>query len=73
MNRHSLFFSRSINRGDLDLGYVTTRIAIMSFPAEGLEMTYRNAAEEVRGILEAKHQGFYMVYNVSGRPYNPAR
>jgi cyclin G-associated kinase len=62
-----------MNRGDLDLSYITSRIGVMSFPAEGIEMTYRNAAEEVRAILEARHLGFHMVYNVSGRSYNPSR
>jgi hypothetical protein len=46
----------------------------MSFPAEGLEVTYnRNNAEDTRALIESRHQGYYMVYNVSGRPYNPAR
>jgi len=45
----------------------------MSFPAEGIESAYRNHAEDVRALLEGRHQGFFMVYNVSGRPYNPAR
>lgn len=41
----------------------------MSYPAEGLESTYRNHIEDVRAVLEARHQSNYMVVNVSGRSY----
>lgn len=49
--------------------YLTNRIAVMSYPAEGLEGTYRNHIEDVRAVLEARHQNNYMVVNVSGRSY----
>lgn len=41
----------------------------MSFPAEGLESTYRNHIEDVRAYLESRKKK-YIVVNVSGRSYN---
>ncbi|CAB3361786.1 Hypothetical predicted protein [Cloeon dipterum] len=64
---------QSIARSDLDLSYITSRLAVMSFPGEGLEITHRNSAEDVRALLETRHGGYFMVFNVSGRSYNSAR
>ncbi|XP_059472431.1 cyclin-G-associated kinase isoform X2 [Neocloeon triangulifer] len=64
---------QSIARSDLDLTYITSRVAVMSFPGEGLEITHRNNAEDVKALLESRHGGYFMVFNVSGRSYNPAR
>ncbi|XP_071444981.1 cyclin-G-associated kinase isoform X2 [Hetaerina americana] len=59
---------QSIARTDLDFSYVTSRLAVMSQPAEGLvESAYRNHAEDVRALLEGRHKGHYTVYNLSGR------
>ncbi|KAG8236954.1 hypothetical protein J437_LFUL016149, partial [Ladona fulva] len=59
---------RSIARADLDFSYITSRLAVMSQPAEGLvESAYRNHAEDVRALLEGRHKGHYTVYNLSGR------
>ncbi|OQR70363.1 cyclin-G-associated kinase-like [Tropilaelaps mercedesae] len=60
---------QSIGRSELDMHYITNRIAVMSYPAEGLESTYRNHIEDVRAVLEARHQSSYMVVNISGRSY----
>lgn len=64
-----VFFLRSIARQDLDLTYITSRLIVMSFPAEGLESTYRNHIEDVRAFLESRKKK-YIVINVSGRSYN---
>lgn len=45
----------------------------MSFPAEGLESTYRNHIEDVKGMLDSRHGNHYFVYNVSGRSYPSAK
>ena len=37
---------------DLDFYCITSRLAAMSFPAEGLESTYRNHIEDVRGMMD---------------------
>ncbi|XP_063218105.1 cyclin-G-associated kinase isoform X2 [Bacillus rossius redtenbacheri] len=66
---------QSITRSDLDISYVTSRLLVMPFPAEGLESAYRsNHADDVRAWLETRHPGCqYAVYNLSGRSYPSAR
>ncbi|VDO03637.1 unnamed protein product [Rodentolepis nana] len=57
---------------DLDLQYITTRIAVMSYPAEsGLEAVVgsRNSMEEAQAYLDRHHPNSYAVYNLSSRPY----
>ncbi|GIY30345.1 cyclin-G-associated kinase [Caerostris extrusa] len=65
--------SQSIARQDLDFNYITARVAVMSYPAEGLESTYRNHVDDVRGLLDARHSGHYAIYNVSGRAYSSVK
>ncbi|KAG7221291.1 hypothetical protein INR49_017358 [Caranx melampygus] len=38
----------SYAKGDLDISYITSRIAVMSFPAEGVESAIKNNIEDVR-------------------------
>jgi len=54
---------------DLDFHCITSRLAAMSFPAEGIESAYRNHIEDVKGMMETQHTGHYTVYNVSERTY----
>lgn len=63
----------SYAKGDLDISYITSRIAVMSFPAEGVESAIKNHIEDVRLFLDAKHPGHYAVYNLSPRTYRPSR
>ncbi|XP_051696300.1 cyclin-G-associated kinase isoform X1 [Oryctolagus cuniculus] len=60
-------------KGDLDISYVTSRIAVMSFPAEGVESAIKNNIEDVRLFLDAKHAGHYAVYNLSPRTYRASK
>ncbi|XP_032488329.1 cyclin-G-associated kinase isoform X4 [Phocoena sinus] len=60
-------------KGDLDLSYVTSRIAVMSFPAEGVESAIKNNIEDVRLFLDTKHPGRYAVYNLSLRTYRASK
>ncbi|XP_014388952.1 PREDICTED: cyclin-G-associated kinase [Myotis brandtii] len=60
-------------KGDLDISYITSRIAVMSFPAEGVESAIKNNIEDVRLFLDSKHPGHYAVYNLSSRTYRPAK
>ncbi|GAB6028806.1 DnaJ (Hsp40), sub C, member 6 [Chamberlinius hualienensis] len=64
---------QSMARTDLDFNYITSRVAAMSFPAEGLESTYRNHVEDVKGMLDSRHGNHYYVYNISGRLYPPTK
>jgi hypothetical protein len=43
---------------DLDLTYITDRIIAMSFPATGMEATYRNKLDDVAAMLKEKRQLF---------------
>ncbi|XP_075787421.1 cyclin-G-associated kinase isoform X4 [Pelodiscus sinensis] len=60
-------------KGDLDISYITSRIAVMSFPAEGVESAIKNNIEDVRLFLDSKHPGNYAVYNLSPRTYRSSR
>ncbi|XP_018099085.1 cyclin-G-associated kinase isoform X2 [Xenopus laevis] len=60
-------------KGDLDLSYITSRIAVMSFPAEGVESAIKNNIEDVRLFLDSKHPGHYAVYNLCLRKYRPSK
>ncbi|KAM6469372.1 cyclin-G-associated kinase isoform 2-T2 [Liasis olivaceus] len=60
-------------KGDLDISYITSRIVVMSFPAEGVESAIKNNIEDVRLFLDSKHPGRYAVYNLSPRTYRPSR
>ena len=58
---------------ELDFHCVTSRVAAMSMPAEGIESTYRNHIDDVRAMMESKHAGHYAVYNTSERASNPSK
>ncbi|KAJ8285969.1 hypothetical protein GJAV_G00033020 [Gymnothorax javanicus] len=65
--------SLQLRQRDLDISYITSRIAVMSFPAEGVESAIKNNIEEVRLFLDSRHAGHYAVYNLSKRSYRPSR
>lgn len=66
--------SAAVNKTDqLDLNYLTSRIVVMSFPAEGIESAYKNNIDDVRNLLESKHHNHYAVYNLSRRSYRSAK
>ncbi|XP_070000892.1 cyclin-G-associated kinase isoform X1 [Penaeus vannamei] len=65
--------SQSITRTDLDLSHITSRVIAMSYPAEGLESAYRNHVEDVKAVLDGRHMGHYVIYNVSGRQYHSTK
>ena len=58
---------------ELDFHCITSRVAAMSLPAEGLESAYRNHIDDVRAMMESKHSDRYTVYNVSERASNPSK
>lgn len=54
----------------MDFNYLTSRLGVMSFPAEGLESTYRNHIDDVKIFLENRHgPDNYAVYNLCQRTY----
>ena len=60
---------QSMTRQDLDLSYLTSRLIVTSYPAEGIESAYRHHIDDVRLALDTRHGNNYSVYNVSGRSY----
>ena len=48
---------------------VDALFSVMSFPADGIESTYKNNIDDVRDFLEAKYPENYLVVNVSPRTY----
>lgn len=69
---YSFLLYSSIARQDLDLSVITSRLIVMSYPAEGLESAYRNHIEDVKAYLDSN--GFpYIVVNISGRSYDTLR
>lgn len=49
---------------DLDACYLTDRIIIMGYPADGVEAFYRNNREEAKRFLDKKHGDNYWVFNL---------
>ena len=45
----------------------------MSFPADGIEATYKNNIDDVRVYLDTKHPDNYVVINISQRSYRTSR
>ena len=59
---------------DLDLHLLTSRVAGMSCPTDGMDLSsYKNAIEDIRQILEARHAGHYAVFNLCEKKYAAAR
>lgn len=46
---------------------------VMSFPAEGVELGFRNHIEDVRTFLDSRHPDHYTVFNLSPKSYRSAR
>jgi len=61
------FVDRKYN---LDLSYITPRIIAMAFPGSGFETVYRNSIDHVSKFLKERHQGAYLVINISGKKYD---
>ncbi|XP_046706567.1 putative tyrosine-protein phosphatase auxilin isoform X5 [Silurus meridionalis] len=60
-------------KGELDIVYITSRIIVMSYPAETVELGYRNHVEDIRSFLDSRHADHYTVFNLSQRNYRGAK
>ncbi|XP_077285727.1 cyclin-G-associated kinase [Arctopsyche grandis] len=60
---------QTIARSDLDISYITGRVAVMPYPSEGIESAYKtNHIDDVRAFLESRHPaGKCLIVNVSGK------
>ncbi|XP_015685825.2 putative tyrosine-protein phosphatase auxilin, partial [Protobothrops mucrosquamatus] len=63
----------SYTKGELDISYITSRIIVMSFPGEGVELGFRNHIDDVRTFLDSRHPDHYTVFNLSPKSYRTAR
>ncbi|XP_026574319.1 putative tyrosine-protein phosphatase auxilin [Pseudonaja textilis] len=63
----------SYAKGELDISYITSRIIVMSFPGEGVELGFRNHIDDVRTFLDSRHPDHYTVFNLSPKSYRTAR
>ena len=55
------------------MSYITSRLIVMSYPAEGVESAIKNHIDDVRELLETNHSGSFAVYNLSNRSYRTAK
>jgi len=62
-----------MNKGELDVSYITSRLIVMSYPAEGVESAIKNHIDDVREFLETHHPGSYTIYNLSNRSYRTVK
>src|SRR3989338_1175279 len=55
---------------NLDLTYITPRIIAMATVGEGLESVWRNHIDNVARFLTEKHEGRYLIFNLSEKSYD---
>ncbi|XP_034035455.1 putative tyrosine-protein phosphatase auxilin [Thalassophryne amazonica] len=60
-------------KGELDIAYITTRIIVMTYPAESVQIGYQNHVEDIRSFLDSRHADHYTVFNLSQRNYRSAK
>lgn len=65
-----LFFSSDVFR---TLTCVFHFLIVMSFPADGVELGFRNHIEDVRTFLDSRHPDRYTVFNLSPKSYRSAK
>nr|XP_045004927.1 putative tyrosine-protein phosphatase auxilin isoform X2 [Jaculus jaculus] len=63
----------SYTKGDLDFTYVTSRIIVMSFPMDNVDIGFRNQVDDIRSFLDSRHLDHYTVYNLSPKSYRTAK
>ncbi|XP_023650387.2 auxilin isoform X2 [Paramormyrops kingsleyae] len=56
-------------KGELDISYITSRIIVMSYPVEAVDIGYKNHIEDMRSFLDSRHVDHYTVFNLSQRNY----
>uniref|UniRef100_UPI00398E31B6 auxilin isoform X2 n=1 Tax=Pristiophorus japonicus TaxID=55135 RepID=UPI00398E31B6 len=63
----------SYAKGELNISYITTRIIVISYPAEGVELSFKNQIDDVRSFLDARHLDHYTIFNLSQKSYRSAK
>lgn len=60
----------SMQRTDVDLTYITSRLLVMSCPTEGIESAaFGNNIDLIKEAIESKHGRNYRIYNLANRTY----
>ncbi|XP_068445767.1 auxilin isoform X3 [Clinocottus analis] len=60
-------------KGELDIAYITSRIIVMTYPAESVQIGCQNHVEDIRSFLDSRHADHYTVFNLSQRNYRGAK
>ncbi|XP_019730860.1 putative tyrosine-protein phosphatase auxilin isoform X1 [Hippocampus comes] len=60
-------------KGELDIAYITSRIIVMTYPAEAVQIGNQNHVEDIRSFLDSRHADHYTVFNLSQRNYRGAK
>ncbi|XP_072293953.1 auxilin isoform X3 [Eucyclogobius newberryi] len=60
-------------KGELDIAYITSRIIVMTYPAESVQIGHQNHVEDIRSFLDSRHADHYTVFNLSQRNYRGAK
>ncbi|XP_078114666.1 auxilin isoform X3 [Sander vitreus] len=60
-------------KGELDIAYITSRIIVMTYPGESVQIGYQNHVEDIRSFLDSRHADHYTVFNLSQRNYRGAK
>lgn len=59
-----------MNKGDVDITYITSRLIVMSCPTEGIESAaFGNNIDMIREAIESKHDKAYRIYNLANKVY----
>jgi len=61
---------QSMNKTELDISYITSRLIVMSCPTEGIESAaFGNHIDFIKEALESKHGRNYRIYNLANKTY----
>ena len=64
----------SINRTDLDMAYLTSRLCVMSCPTDGIESAaFGNNIDAIREALHSKHGKNYRIYNLASKTFRKGK
>ena len=58
----------------LDISKITPRMYAMSYPSDSFfESMYHNDVDDIAEFLNKNHPKKYLIFNLSGKPYNPEK
>lgn len=59
-----------MNKSELDMTYITSRLIVMSCPTEGIEAAaFGNNIDFIKEAIELKHGKNYRIYNLANKTY----